>query len=70
MYKNKSFNPIWDGKIFINQLYKGISSKFLFYRDKDLYVNVLKYLLKYDKTLMISFFLCLFDHIDVLLVVL
>ena len=33
---------------------KGLSSKFLFFHDKDLSVNVIKCLWSYDKTLMIS----------------
>jgi len=33
---------------------KGLLSKFLFFLDKDLSINVIKCLLSYDKTLMIS----------------
>ena len=34
--------------------HKGLLSKFLFFHDKDLYVNVLKCPLNYDETLMSS----------------
>ena len=33
---------------------KGLLSKFLFFQDKGLSLNVIKYLWSYDKTLMIS----------------